>query len=554
MFMILPLGSSAKAAGGELKIGRYVGFLKQDDTGEKVALIVNTFIVQPEDFTQFPVLNATFKMSLGGYGTAEYITETFEDVKYDFNNGLLSLDEQANDLVISAEVNEDGLNTRVTGQVWIRSAAKAGILYLEYENDEPGSDSDGDDGSAGTFVPLLRGQYEGWCGSERAAMQITAGKGLLENGPERRGLHDYAIVARLAFDKPDVCSSGGASGGPAWCVTRAFHSGTYNFFTNRLNLDSENGSTSCSLEKGRLQCQIRMLDQSVSCDLLHTNMVPKPYQLFGRSFGVRTTSEQRQPLPEPAPPQHAALVQALRGQFVGYLHNEANNRYQPFKLNVIPSVSTVNPHDENRVFVSATAVTYFGRGLTGEFWSQQLEKRAFYLRPGFTLESPETDGFLQVEDWRNGYIRGVWISHAYGRIGTVQMIKGNTIPPLDDAAPIVGTVAGEFEVAPAGGLSTLKWWFKTLFPPQPLGRDQGTFTFEGDSRLSGGITRPIRIVKGSYDVYSSSFSWITAESPPRMVLGEVSDNGDLRVFWPGAPVWGVRMADYAYDSLQRISN
>lgn len=151
------VSAPALAAGGELKIGRYIGFIKLDDTGEKVALVANTFIIQPDNFAEFPRLNATLKMSLGGYGMAEYVTETFEDIRYDFNNGLLTLDEQANDQVIAAEVTESAPNVRVTGQVWIRSAARSGTLYLEYESDESGADSGGDDGSGGAFTPLLRG-------------------------------------------------------------------------------------------------------------------------------------------------------------------------------------------------------------------------------------------------------------------------------------------------------------------------------------------------------------------------------------------------------------
>src|SRR5690606_40849780 len=58
-----------------------------------------------------------FKIGLGGYGTHEYVTEVFEDIFYDFNNGKLTLDQPGNDMVISAEVHNMA-KTTIMGQVW----------------------------------------------------------------------------------------------------------------------------------------------------------------------------------------------------------------------------------------------------------------------------------------------------------------------------------------------------------------------------------------------------------------------------------------------------
>lgn len=539
-----------QAAGAELKKGRYFGYIRLDDTGEKVALIGNTFIVQPEDFTQFPKLNAIFTLSLGGYATSEYVTETFEDIRYDFNNGQLALDEPANDLVITAEVNETP-TTVITGQVWIRSAARSGTICLEYETDEPGG-GDACPIDSDPFMTSLRGQYEGRCGNDHAAIQITTGKGLSENGPEQRGLHGYGIMARLAFDQPDVCGDASpGSGRPAWCVIRTFTTGNYNFYSGKLTLNNSRHTSSCKLEKGHLQCAVQMVDQSINCDLQKTTSATLPYSSFNRSYNVSATAEQRQELPPPAPPRHADLVLALRGQFYGYIHNELTNRYQPLRLNVIPTVSTINPHNENEIFVSTTAVTHFGRDLSGDFWPQQLEKRSFYIRPGFTLESQNTDGFLQITDWRKGYITGVWYSHAFGRVGTVQLIKGNALPPMDSSAKIVPSIDGLFKGPTMSATSDLSWSFRTAIPLQPIGRGQSAFEFEGTAQLSGGILRPIRIARGTYDVYTGSVSWLSAEEAPRMVMGQVEDNGDMSLLWPGASTWGVRMSDYRLVPFQK---
>jgi hypothetical protein len=356
------------------------------------------------------------------------------------------------------------------------------------------------------------------------------------------------MIARLAFDDATVCGDDGAiSGRPTWCTVRVFPSGAYNFFAGRLTLDADNGSTSCDVREGRLQCRVRMVDRTLNCDLQRTDMTHVAHRSFSRSFSVRTTAAQRAPLPDPHPPEHTALVAALRGQFLGYVHDEVTDQYQPFRLSVMPSVSTLNPHDENRVFVSTAAVTYFGRSLSRESWPQQLDKTPFYVRPGFTLESVDADGFLQIEDWRMGSIRGVWYSHAFGRVGTVELVKDTTLPPLDVSADVVGSIDGEYEGRiPGVSGRDPHWWFKTIFPTQPTGRDKSSYEFQGDSQLTGGILRPVRIAAGTYDVYTGALSWLTAEETPRLVMGSVDSTGALSLLWPGASKWGIRVSDYGF--------
>ena len=124
----------------------------------------------------------------------EFITEKFEDLKYDFDNGVLTLDEPKNDLVLTTEVHKQGSATKIVGQVFVRSSAVSGSLELVQESDEPGDDDEsGDQGGNGNhgehrdregngsghhkknlklrpvpFVPLLDGQYEGNCDGKAA--------------------------------------------------------------------------------------------------------------------------------------------------------------------------------------------------------------------------------------------------------------------------------------------------------------------------------------------------------------------------------------------------
>ncbi len=538
------LPCSAAFGQAELKLGRYVGYVKLDDASERVALTVDTYIDQPDDRTQFPKLNAIFRLQLGGYGGSEYVTEIFEDIRYDFSNGQLSLDEPNNDLVIAAEVRAGG-STTVTGQVWVRSASVSGTIFLKHLSDEP--DDDDDDGDPGADVPFmasLSGQYEGLCGAKRWAMQISTGKGLAVSGAADRGLHGYGVVARLAEGDSSICDG-------EWCVVRNFSGGSYNYFSGKLILDEPTGTSECALAAGRLTCRIRFLDETVSCDLRKTDVSTRPFVVSGRNYNVRTTPEQRLELPAPLPPRSTALVNALRGTFSGWLHNETLDRYQPFRLNVMSTVSSDNPHNENEVVITATGVQHFGRDTHAEGWPQQFDRRSFYLSTGFNLESPNSDGFLQVEEWRQGFIRGVWYSHAFGRVGTIQLVKG-PLPPLDPTAKVLAPITGTYQGPAVGSSSDVRWGFDTLLPTQPVGREESTLAFEGAMHLSGGLGVRVKIAQGSYDSYTGTLAWLTEERDrPRMVTGVVDADGRLMLLWPGAPIWGVPLPENRLIHYQR---
>lgn len=543
-------------AQAELKLGRYVGHVKLDGARERIALTVDTYIDQPDDRTQFPKLNAIFRLQLGGYGGGEYVTEIFEDIRYDFSNGQLSLDEPNNDMVIVAEVRESG-GTTVTGQVWVRSASASGTLFLQHLSDEPGEPGDDDDDGPGggggpggeqpgddaPFMASLSGRYEGMCGLKRYAMQISTGKGLAAQGPADRGLHGYGIVAMLAEGDSEICNG-------TWCVVRNFSAGQYNFFSGKLLLDEPAGSSECRLEAGRLTCRVRFLDETVSCDLRRTESTTQAFVKATRLHQVQPTSAQRLELPAPLPPRSTELINALRGTFSGWLHNETLDRYQPFRLNVMPSVSSDNPHNENEVVITATGVQHFGRETRAEGWPQQFDRRSFYLSAGFNLESPNSDGFLQIEAWRQGFVSGVWYSHAFGRVGTVQLVKGD-LPPLDPSAKVLAPIAGTYQ-GPSVGSADVRWWFEALLPTQPVARDESTLTFEGAMNLTGGTGVRVKIARGSYDAATATVAWLTEERDrPRMISGQVDADGRLMLLWPGAPIWGVPLPANRFVYFQR---
>jgi hypothetical protein len=365
---------------GELKPGRYIGWVKIDDSAKKIALVADFFFESADNLKEFPRLNASFKLSLGGYNTHEYITETFEELKYDFDNGNLTFDEPEKDLLLTTKVYKENGRAKILGQVFIKSSSVSGAIELLQESDEPEDDepaqgvSPVENQDASQFIPLLDGQYEGLCNDKKAAFQIQTVRGLQsEDLLGASGLEqDYGISGRLAFKSDRHC---GTLSDGKWCTKMHFSSGSYNIYQGKLNLKSEHGSQHCDLVGDELNCRIPVFDKVLDCRLKKSSEIIPDAKFFRRRFHLTPTQEQTESLPAPNPPLNEELSSALKGMFFGYVHNETNDTYFPVRLDVVPYSSTDNPHNPNQMMISSSASIYLGGFDSESIVTQRFEAR-----------------------------------------------------------------------------------------------------------------------------------------------------------------------------------
>lgn len=565
----LPLATAA-----EFKPGRYVGalVLETGHAPEMIALTADFFVESPEDFTKFPRLVGIFKQSLGGYNTPEYVTEVFEDIRYDFDQAVMTLDEPANDLALSLEVRSQGGRLILSGRAFARSSALSGTVTLELLTDEPpdgpgdgepgaGEPGHGDHGGHATsrsaaestpFVPLLEGQYEGLCGQRASVFQIQTVKGLHGAEGERRALFDYAIYGRLGLRDPEA-----KPGSPRpWQVVASFAGGIHDFHSGRLIfLGPSTTSIECTRHRGELACSYRIQGRSERCHFRKSTTAAQAPLYHSRAHHLMPSPAQARELPEASPPANAELARAVSGQFSGYLHHEALDRYQPVRLRILASSSSENPHNPNKLFVSATSVLHFGREESADFVAQRYEPRSFYLRPGFTLGAPGTDSFIVIEEWKAGFIRGAWYSHAFGRVGTLELVKGE-LPPLPAAAREMAGFAGEFEGEPlfdAGG-APVRRWFKLVLPFQQASGAASVVPLTGSYQALSSVTTIVPIERGGYDLYTGALGFaLSFGGGETAVSGRATGPEELWMHWPPLPRnFAAAMADFGFERFRRI--
>lgn len=534
---------------GELKQGRYTGWIRLDERNERIAVVTDFFLESPDDLTQFPKLIAAVRMNLGGYSSHEYLTEMFKSLKYDFDNGNLTFDESDNDLLLTTKVYKQNGRVKILGQAFVRSSALTGSIELLEESDEPGGNGDPDSGDSGNnipFVRLLEGQYEGECDGKAAALQIQTVRGLQSESSSSAGLEgEFGIGARLAFKDDSLC---GRLPGEKWCTRRHYSSGTYNFHRGSLILKGEQASDSCQFKENQLACHLRVFDRMLNCNFTNPSSPSSQPKFFKRRHHVYPTPEQNQDLPPPEPPQNEELTQVLRGSFFGYVHNEANDTYLPIKLDVIPYSSTTNPHNPNQMNITSVASLYLKDFDSGASITQSFESRSFYIRPGFTISDPTSDAFMTVIDWKKGFVRGVWYSHSFGRVGTVQLVKGEK-PTLPAEAKRVQNFSGEFVRQISSRISQ---WINFLFPVQPNALKGNVIQFTGAFQAAVGTTAVSDIDRGTFDPYTGRIGWLVSrDDMTTLGSGRTEEDGSISLFWPPNPRLGTVANSYIFESFKK---
>ncbi len=537
----LPTLSFAQTSGvNEIKVGKWAGYLKMDGATDAIALKMDSYYVEPNDFKDFQYLRLVFKMSLGGYLSPEYETETFNELQYDWYSGVLTLDEPKNQMVVRATVT-GGLRPKMEGTVEIRRSTPpaSGKIFLQYRGDGPADWDSPED-----LVPSLAGQYEGTCGGKSSVLQLETGKGLTREVPVMTtGLHHYNITGGMGIEN-GYCPRTRAAGLPSWCGDHVFTAATYDFFQSKLYLTGIRHTDECSRNGGELICKTEVLTKTAggevelvpdTCRFKKQNaMVNSKFKIFPRLYSLTPSDEQSKSLPSSGPKEVKDLAAAMDGTYFGYLHHEYRDRYQPIQLKSVASISTDNTHNQNEVFVSVSSVQHFGRGISSDMLANQFDRRASWLVLGYLLASEESDVSLQVLEWKRGFISGVWYSKDFGRVGTFEVVKEAQLPPLDRSAQTVPPLAGNFR-GPKEADRNWYWNLKTVIPKQPRGANS-FLVFQGNYWLyTNGFTLPLRPLRGAYDVYTGNVFWLADSGrgeDPQLVTGNISGVDQLNLFWP----------------------
>ncbi len=528
--------------------GKYFGFIQMEGGASSIATALDAYVVQnavapPNE--EFPALNVTLRTGLGGYLTAEYQTLTYETISYNFEKGILYLDDPLLDLTATLQVSNTEEAVILEGPVVYRPTLKHGRMRLEMVLDNRGPNR-----SVLPLLPTLAGEYPGRCGNRAAVLQIETGREASMDRVSKTGLSDYVVTGRLGYESDPLCMDM-----PIPCAVRFFSSADYRFFEGKLLLQGPRASMACTVNSETLTCTHTMLGQTEDCIFKKAPRQSTPPTNFSRRFYMKTTPEQKKPLPEPHPPGNEALADALTGDYYGFLHHENRDEYQLVRLNVVATSSSPNPHIPNRVYINASLS--FVLGSTWEspsMFGQVFTRRVFSTAPNLALRAPNTDGFLVIdrEGWRKEYLFGTWYSRGYGRVGTIEFIKGK-IPEVPAQISTLVSIDGQFQgPTDREPEMNLYWLLKLIVPGQVPRVERNTVAVQGEYDNLKGLLSGGAFENGSFDMYTGMLSLTRVAEEPTLISGRVLSKDQLSLIWPVRPSLGVLMLDYGAHSYQRV--
>lgn len=483
-FIAILMWLAAPQIRAEEVFDRYIGTLELRHRGLKQ--LAKMDFITFRDIQNKLKIKAVLSLYFGGFDSTEYVSYHFDDVEFNLLNQSLTFSQDDQDLTLSTN-RFDGYSFEATA----RSARGRRLGVLRMSQDDRSLTS-----NAG--VSALGGQYNSYCNSRRSYLNLQTYRSTADTVRVGNPFGAYKIAGQFGAQIPRLCRSSRP------CVTNQIKEGSYNFFNGQLTLYgsqkteqclvNSDGSISCS------SCTYRKSDQD-----RFTNII------WPRRDPFRQTTN--------TAPQWSQIRQ---GEYFGYLFHERRQMMQRMSFDVI----SYQDDDENKYLLSSVANLYFGGFESNEVLSYRFEDQPInLLAQNVVLQRTEddVDAILKITEVGQGYIKGVWYSILFGRVGTFFVAKDN--PPNNETSyPVMRKLRDEY--ISSGHFLDLD----ILVGQAPVNTENPFFplTLSGYFSYRSDIASRLMITGGSYDFYTGKIGFEINDSP-RVFTGLVgTQNMDLR--------------------------
>ncbi len=501
----------------KLKLGRYAGQLEVSSNGKKINAVLDLFYAQVED--EYPKLKAILKLTLGGFGSAEYVSYVYENVLFDPQAKTISFEIAGQDLIISSTMLHGDM---LMGKFLSTSSGASGAFDLYFvrsfevaPGDEtkpptapqkPGEgDHGGDHGGGGhgggrggrdldsnsvpigaSSVQALSGEYRGQCQKEQIILQIET---MRSRGSGERDVNPFA-------QNRIVGSWGHAARGNNLGMRKGsvYSSGTYDFFNGRLALSGKPSNLQCEVQGASMQCGACTLRRTSSFEEIYSPAKAGEVPYSERNFKLnRSKYALIEGTPEP---------KVIDGTYRGYLHHEHLNQYQPVTMNVVSFYYQKLPHSPRQLYLSGSAEVNFDQvAASSEKLTYRIDRRPWlYSNGGMVLEGTG-EAFGVVKEWRDGLVILDWYSRNFGRVGTIELLKGE-LPQLPQGLASVPSITGTFKGGYSIELRAVPTDSTEKEPDNPYYP-----MFVSGTTLAKGSEVAIAIKDGVYDFYSGALTF-----------------------------------------------
>jgi len=474
------------------KPGRYVGYVRLASRQEKVAIFID--LVEAKAKQNQSIYHAIVRMNLGGFSGEEYHGEYFSSVVFDgnSNNLLFPQIDQVFHLVdvelkagrmITGKINFNGVPVGDFMSVYAeRQKLDETYRYVSQMYPDIG------------IVPEVRGFYKPVCiEKNQKSLQLISSR------------WQSTVSSRALFSEFKIQ---GIENGQL-----AYSKSAYNFLTGDLKLMDPKlyKSKGCQFVAGDLRCENCFYERVKS-----SSEVPEKSAL-ARLLSRPARDSSLDGEVKISVPFRPDFPGAIAGEYFGMLFNETTEVYQPIRLKVNAEMKKSDGMTKPSLEVTAIANLFFGESSSNEFIVYPFSESFYSDSAPYFIFSGKGEGFLQVSNWYEDSIKGIWYSKTFGRVGSVVLKKSlNQISDVKrptQMRKISGTYSGpeaKFSLLAQSGVSMNDYEFF------PLGI-KGLVVRSKSSSTQG------RIDGATFDFYTGRFAMKLANG--EIIVGEQTPSG-----------------------------
>lgn len=419
-------------------------------------------------------LRGILTLQFGGYDSGEYVSYLYEDVSYNIVTGILTFNQNDQEVHLSGVRIKDG---QLTGEMHAAVGLVGPFTLSNSSVIKPSA----------PLIEPLGGEYTGTCGKVRSTLQLMTFRSTKDTTRLGNPFGVYEAKGQIANYKPSYCSEKKSD----LCTYTKIEAASYNFFVGDLVLSGYPFGINCAVQGGSLKCG--------DCTFKRVSSEMAKPQLVAANSKEDPILEMRKQL---------KLVSSapIKGQYVGYVFHEQLGMFQRIELDVATFDQPTNT-GSNLIF-SAVANARFGLS-DNEVISYRFDPVEYpnpVLAPQFVLSRPaaDVDPVLSIRSVRGGLIEGTWYSMIFGRVGSFLLTQNGDLPALP-ANQVFGSVASGYEEEGGAGVIA-----KILVGKgnAPIGSDNpfDPLNFNGYVWRKSGTTQKEGISGGSYDFYSGKIA------------------------------------------------
>lgn len=478
LLLVALLLANVLSAAPATPFGRYIGVLRHESL-KRDQLAKLDFIASREE-NNVLLLKAVLTLHLGDFKSREYVGYHFDNVRFNLLTQTFVFDQadQPVTLVVRKFSGDEFVaefRSAYSGEINQVFLSKDKAPVLKYPLLEP-----------------LWGEYYGNCNSKALGkptptkVQLYTYRSHEAAAQVGNPLRAYSISGFVGENQGTQCLSGNEQ----MCVWGNVRTGSFNFFRNKMVIFNNYQNLVCTQTPTGLKCEgcdeLRRVSKETAGDRALTPPTSKSL------LGDVTKAEE---------PALADSVDSIQGEYIGYVHHEYLDVYQPGSLNILTYQASDAPGAAPSLRMSAIGSLSFGEDNVVESLSYKFDERSYpnpLTAPQFVFAQPgsDLDAILQVTYIGKGLVKGVWYSRLFGRVGDFVFRKGSRIELPTGAAkmePVSGyfqSTNWEMELRVGMGVAGID----NVNPFAPLSL--------GGWAILPGITAKKHIKGGSYDFYT----------------------------------------------------